>query len=596
MKLNNIRNFSIIAHIDHGKSTLADRILEFTGTIQPREFRDQVLDSMDLERERGITIKAHPVSMNYKADDGKQYLLNLIDTPGHVDFSYEVSRSLSACEGAVLLVDASQGVEAQTVANVRLAEQNKLVIIPVVNKIDLPNANREDTVRQLEGIIGLKRKDVIYASAKQGIGTKEVLEAVVRCVPAPVGDPQKPLQALIFDSMHDVYRGVRIYVRVYNGTIKPGTQIIAMSTGKQYEVAEVGIFRPKAVPVEKLLAGSVGYMVVNIKVAAEVKIGDTITTARKPAGKALPGYKEMQPMVFNSLYPINAGDYELLKDALEKLRLNDASFVFEADACAALGYGFRCGFLGLLHSEIIQERLEREFDLGIVATAPSVVYQIMKRDGEIIQVDNPVVFPDPEEIAIIEEPLVKVFVICPSSDIGALMQLAQDRRGVCTGTESLDKHRVILTFHLPLNEIVIDFHDRIKSVTRGYGSMDYEYIGFRPSDIVKVDICLNGEPVDAFSVLVHKSKAEYKGREICLRLKELIPRHMFQIAVQAALGNKIIARETIKAFRKDVTSKCYGGDITRKRKLWEKQKMGKKKMKVVGKVNIPQKVFMEVFK
>ena len=596
MKLNKIRNFSIIAHIDHGKSTLADRMLEFTNTIQPREYRDQVLDSMDLERERGITIKSHPVSMKYKADDVKIYSLNLIDTPGHVDFSYEVSRSLSACEGAVLLVDASQGVEAQTVANLHLAKQNNLVIIPVVNKIDLPNANCEDTVRQLEETLGFPAKDVIYASAKQGTGTKEILEAVVKYVPPPSGDATKPLQALIFDSMHDVYRGVRIYVRVYNGVIKPGTQIITMSTGKKYETAEVGIFRPKALPVEKLEAGSVGYLVVNIKVAAEVKIGDTITTVRQPADKTLPGYKEMQPMVFNSLYPINVGDYDLLKDALEKLRLNDASFVFEADSCVALGYGFRCGFLGLLHSEIIQERLEREFDLGIVATAPSVVYQMMKKDGEIIQVDNPVLFPDLADIAIIEEPLVKVFVICPSCDIGTLMQLAQDKRGTCIGTETLDKRRVILTFRLPLNEIIMDFHDRIKSATRGYGSMDYEYTGFHPSDIVKVDILLNGELVDAFSFLVHRSKAEYRGREICLRLKELIPRHMFQIAVQATLGSKVIARETIKAFRKDVTAKCYGGDITRKRKLWEKQKMGKKKMKVIGKVSIPQKVFMEVLK
>lgn len=596
MKLTNIRNFSIIAHIDHGKSTLADRMLEFTHTIQPREFRDQLLDSMDLERERGITIKAHPVTMKYTADNGNIHTVNLIDTPGHVDFTYEVSRSISACEGAVLVVDASQGVEAQTVANVHLAQQHNLVIIPVVNKIDLPNANPEDTVRQLEDILGLKENDVIFASAKQGVGTKEILDAVVNRIPPPKGNPDAPLQALIFDSVYDVYRGVKIYIRVFNGEIKPNTQIITMSTGKRYEVSEVGIFKPKAVPVEMLNAGCVGYIVANIKVAAEVKIGDTITMVRNPADSALPGYKEVLPMVFNSLYPISMADYEALKDALEKLRLNDASFIFEPDSSAALGYGFRCGFLGLLHSEIVQERLEREFDLGIIATAPSVVYQLLKNDGDIIQVDNPIHFPNPAEIASIEEPLVRVFVICPTGDIGALMQLAQDRRGACTKTESLDKNRVILTFELPLNEVVIDFHDRIKSITRGYGSMDYEYIGFRPSDIIKLDILLNGDIVDAFSCLVHRSKAEFKGREICLKLKELIPRHMFQIAVQATVGSKVIARETIKSFHKDVTAKCYGGDITRKRKLWEKQKMGKKKMKIIGKVSIPQKVFLDVLK
>lgn len=591
MSLANIRNFCIIAHIDHGKSTLADRLLEFTHTIEPREFRDQVLDSMDLERERGITIKAHPVTMKYG-----QYILNLIDTPGHVDFTYEVSRSLSACEGAILVVDASQGVEAQTVANVHLAQQHNLVIIPVVNKIDLSNADPKETVRQLEDVLGIDTSGVIMASAKHGIGTKEILDAVVTRIPPPTGDPSSPLQALIFDSVYDVYRGVRIYIRVFNGTIMPNTQIIMMSTGKQYDVSEVGIFTPKAFAVEKLEAGSVGYIVANVKVAADVKIGDTITTVKNPANSKLPGFKDVHPMVFNSIYPINIADYPLLKDALEKLRLNDASFIFEPDSSAALGYGFRCGFLGLLHSEIIQERIEREFDIGIVATAPSVVYHVLNTKGEIIQVDNPIHFPDPAEIVSIDEPFVRVFVICPNEDIGALMQLAQDRRGSCTKTETLDKNRVILTFELPLNEIVIDFHDKIKSITRGYGSMDYEYIGYRQSDIVKLDILLNGKIVDAFSCLVHRSKAEAKGREMCLKLKELIPRHMFQIAVQAAIGSKVIARETIKAFRKDVTAKCYGGDITRKRKLWEKQKMGKKKMKQIGKVSIPQKVFMDVLK
>ena len=596
MNLQNIRNFSIIAHIDHGKSTLADRLLEYTHTIEKREYRDQYLDSMDLERERGITIKAHPVTMVYKADDGEEYVLNLIDTPGHVDFTYEVSRSLSACEGAILVVDASQGVEAQTVANVHLAMQHNLAIIPVINKIDLANANTEEAVRQIEDVLGLDTHNVIKASAKQGIGTKEILEAVVQRVPPPKGERNSALQALVFDSVYDVFRGVRVYIRVVNGEIKPNTQIITMSTGNQYEVSEVGIFSPKAVPLETLQAGRVGYIVANIKVATEVKIGDTVTTVRNPTQTPLAGFKEVRPMVFNSIYPINAADYPMLKDAMEKLRLNDASFLFEPDSSAALGFGFRCGFLGLLHAEIIQERLEREYDIGIVATAPSVSYQLLTSKGDIIMVDNPLHFPQPPEIASIEEPFVRVFVICPNDDIGGLMQLAQDRRGSCVKTESIDKKRVILTFELPLNEVVIDFHDRIKSLTKGYGSMDYEYIGFRPSDIVKLDILLNSEIVDAFSCLVHRSKAESKGREICLKLKDLIPRHMFQIPVQAAVGSKILARETIKAMNKDVTAKCYGGDITRKRKLWEKQKEGKKKMKQIGKVSIPQKVFMDVLK
>lgn len=596
MELSNIRNFSIIAHIDHGKSTLADRLLIYTHTIETRDFRDQVLDSMDLERERGITIKAHPVNMRYTADDGKQYMLNLIDTPGHVDFTYEVSRSLSACEGALLVVDASQGVEAQTVANVHLAMQQNLTIIPIINKIDLPNANIEETKRQIEEVLDIDTKNVILASAKQGIGTKEILEAIVKYIPHPKGDLNLPLQALIFDSVYDVFRGVRVYVRVVNGEIKSNTNIIAMSTNNKYEVGEVGVFTPKAVPIEKLQAGWVGYIVANIKVAVEVKTGDTITTEKNSAKKALPGFKEVRPMVFNSIYPINSADYAMLKDAMEKLKLNDASFIFEPDTSAALGFGFRCGFLGLLHAEIIQERLEREFDIGIVATAPSVVYQLLLNTGDIIQVDNPMHFPQVNDIASVEEPFARVFVICPNDDIGAMMQLAQDRRGSCTKTESLDKKRVMLTFELPLNEIVLDFHDRIKSITKGYGSMDYEYIGFKPSDIVKLDILLNGEIVDAFSYLVHRSKAESRGREVCLKLKDLIPRHMFQIPVQAAVGSKVIARETIKAMKKDVTAKCYGGDITRKRKLWEKQKEGKKRMKQIGSVNIPQKVFIDVLK
>jgi len=596
MHLFNIRNFSIIAHIDHGKTTLSDRMLEFTHTIRQRQFGDQVLDSMELEKEHGITIKSHPVTMEYKASNGKTYMLNLIDTPGHVDFSYEVERSLFACEGALLIVDASQGVEAQTVANAHIAIEQKLKIIPIVNKIDLSSADIEGTVRQIKDIIGLDCKNVIYASAKQGIGTEKILEAIVREVPSPEGDIDAPLQALIFDSVYDVYRGVRIYVRVYQGSISTGINVISMSTGKEYEVSEVGIFKPKAQAVEKLEAGNVGYIVANVKIAAEVKVGDTLTLARNPAERPLPGFKDIQPMVFNSFYPINIASFDILKDALEKLRLNDASFIFEPDSSISLGYGFRCGFLGLLHSEIIQERLEREFNVGIIATAPSVVYQVFKTNGDIITVDNPMHFPNQAEIASIDEPFIKAFVICPNDSIGALMQLAQDRRGACTRTETLDKNRVILTFELPLNEVIIDFHDMIKSITKGYGSMDYEYIGYRPSDIVKLDILLNGEPVDAFSFLVHRLRAEAAGRKIALKLKMLIPRHLFQIPIQASVGGKIIARETIKAMKKDVTAKCYGGDITRKRKLWEKQKMGKRKMKIIGNVQIPQKVFLEVLK
>ena len=596
MKLEKLRNFSIIAHIDHGKSTLADRLLEHTHTIDPRQFRDQVLDSMDLEREHGITIKSHPVTMKYTADDGKDYILNLIDTPGHVDFNYEVARSLSASEGALLIVDASQGVEAQTVANLHLAKEQGLKIIPILNKIDLPNANIEDATEQLKEIFSIPEEEILHVSAKVGTGTKEVLEAVVTRIPAPEGDSKKALKALVFDSVYDKYRGVRIYIRVFEGTLKAGSKIITMSTGNVYEASEVGIFTPHATPVSALAAGEVGYIIGNVKVATEIKIGDTVTNEKDPAKDMLPGFKESQPMVFNSIYPINMADYDSLKDAMEKLRLNDASFVFEQDSSAALGFGFRCGFLGLLHSSIIQERLEREFDLGIIATAPSVVYQLLTNDAEIITVDNPMHFPNTGDIASIEEPFIKAFLICPNEYIGGMMQLAQDRRGKFTETETIDKKRVMLTFELPLNEIVIDFHDKIKSITRGYGSMDYEYIGYRPSDIVKLDIMLNGEPVDAFGMLVHRSKAEYQGREIAKRLKKLLPRHLFQIAIQATLGSKIIARETIRAMKKDVTAKCYGGDITRKRKLWEKQKMGKKKMKMIGKVEIPQKVFLDVLK
>jgi GTP-binding protein LepA len=591
MDVGNIRNFSIIAHIDHGKTTLSDRLLETTHTLEQREMRDQVLDSMDLERERGITIKAHPVTMTWNG-----YEMNLIDTPGHVDFTYEVSRSLAACEGALLIVDAAQGVEAQTVANVHLATKQGLAIIPVINKIDLPSANVEETKRQIEDILAIPADTAILASAKAGIGIKEILEAVIERVPPPKLTGEKSLQALVFDSVFDTYRGVVTYVRLFAGEIAPGMMIQLMSSGAKFEVKEVGIFDPKPQKRLRLGAGEVGYVIANIKSTAEVKIGETITDARHPASEPLPGFQQVHPMVFSGIYPVNSADYEHLKAALGKLHLNDSAFQYQAESSVALGFGFRCGFLGLLHLEIVQERLRRQFDMDIIATYPSVVYHVLKTDGKLLEIDNPVFLPDPSLIDHIEEPYVKAFVICPNENIGDMLQLIMEKRGEVKKTDSIDTHRVMLTALIPLNEILVDFHDKIKSVTRGYGSLDYEHAGFREGDLIKLDILVNGEPVDAFSSIVHRSKAEARGRALAEKLKEVIPQQLFQIAIQAAIGGKIIARETVKALSKNVTAKCYGGDITRKRKLWEKQKEGKKRMKQIGKVNIPQEAFISVLK
>ena len=596
MDLGHIRNFCIIAHIDHGKTTLSDRLLETTGTLEKREMREQVLDSMDLERERGITIKAHPVTMPYHAEDGQVYELNLIDTPGHVDFAYEVSRSLAACEGALLVVDAAQGVEAQTVANVHMASKQHLTIVPIINKIDLPSANVEETKRQIEDLLAIPADTAILASAKTGIGIQEILRAIIARMPPPKVEEDQSLQALVFDSMFDTYRGVVTHVRVFAGEIAPGMMIQLMGTGAKYEVKDVGVFTPKPEPRPKLSAGSTGYVIANIKTTSEVKIGDTITDARQPASKPLPGFQQVHPMVFSGLYPIDSADYEHLKAALAKLQLNDSAFLYQAESSAALGFGFRCGFLGLLHMEIVQERLRRQFDMDIIATYPSVIYKVLQTDGAVLDVDNPVYLPDPSTIDHIEEPYVRAFIICPNENIGDMLQLVMDKRGAVVKTDSIDTRRVMLTANLPLNEILVDFHDKIKSVTRGYGSMDYEPHGYREGDLVKLDILVNSEPVDAFSSIVHRSKAETRGRALALKLKEVIPQQMFQVAIQAAIGGKIIARETVKALAKNVTAKCYGGDITRKRKLWEKQKEGKKRMKAIGKVNIPQEAFISVLK
>ncbi len=596
MEVSHIRNFCIIAHIDHGKTTLSDRLLEATGAMEKREMRDQVLDSMDLERERGITIKAHPVTMTYHHDDGQVYELNLIDTPGHVDFAYEVSRSLAACEGALLVIDAAQGVEAQTVANVHLAMKQNLAIVPVINKIDLPNANVEETKRQIEEILAIPADTAILASAKSGIGIQEILRAVIERIPPPKPTGETALQALVFDSVFDTYRGVVTYVRLFAGEVQRGTVIELMSTGLKFEVKEVGVFQPKPSAREKLGAGSVGYIIANIKSTSDVQIGDTITDARQPAHRALPGFQKVHPMVFSGIYPVNSADYERLKAAMAKLNLNDSAFHYQAESSAALGFGFRCGFLGLLHLEIVQERLRRQFDMDIIATYPSVVYRVLKTNGEVVEVDNPVYLPDLSQVDHIEEPYVKAFVICPNENIGDMLQLIMDKRGTVMKTDSLDTHRVMLTATMPLNEILVDFHDKIKSITRGYGSLDYEHAGYQEGDLIKLDILVNGEPVDAFSSIVHRSKAEARGRALALKLKEVIPQQMFQIAIQAAIGGKIIARETVKALAKNVTAKCYGGDITRKRKLWEKQKEGKKRMKQIGKVNIPQEAFISVLK
>ena len=590
-----IRNFSIIAHIDHGKTTLSDRLLHRTGTIATRDMEAQLLDSMDLERERGITIKAHPVTMSYTAKDGQVYELNLIDTPGHVDFSYEVSRSLSACEGALLIIDAAQGVEAQTVANVHLAMKQNLTIIPVINKIDLPHADVALAKTQLEDILAIPAETAILASAKEGIGIDDILEAIVSRIPAPKATGAPSFQGLGFDSYFDTYKGVVTHVRIFNGELRAGDQVKLLHSGKNVEVKEVGSFNPKPYAREKLMTGETGYFTANIKSPKDVKMGDTLTDARNPS-PALPGFKEIHPMVFSGIYPINTADYEHLKANLAKLQLNDSAFVFQAESSVALGFGFRCGFLGLLHLEIVQERLRREYNMDIIATYPSVVYHVTLSDGTTKEIDNPAFLPEPNYIQKIEEPMVKAFVICPNEYIGDMMALISEKRGAVDHTETLDARRVMLTSLLPLNEILIDFHDRIKSITRGFGSMDYEHAGYQESDMVKLDMLVNGESVDAFSCIVHRAKAEGRGRALAAKLKEVIPKQQYAVAIQGAIGGKIIARETVSAMRKDVTAKCYGGDISRKRKLLEKQKEGKKRMKAFGSVNIPQEAFIEVLK
>jgi GTP-binding protein LepA len=590
------RNFCIIAHIDHGKTTLSDRLLETTGTIHDREKQDQLLDSMDLERERGITIKAHPVAMRYTAKDGQEYHLNLLDTPGHVDFAYEVSRSLAACEGALLIIDAAQGVEAQTVANVHLAHKQGLTIVPVINKIDLPNADLPSVHRQLEEILAIPAEEAIDCSAKMGIGIDEILEAVVHRIPPPPQPADNVLRALVFDSVFDIYRGVVAYVRVFSGKVETNQQIKVMSTDTRYEVKEVGVFTPKMFEQPTLQAGDVGYVIANIKTTSELKIGDTMTDLRHPAKKPLPGFQEIHPMVFSGIYPINTADFEHLKTAIGKLRMNDSAFVYQPESSVALGFGYRCGFLGLLHMEIIQERLRREYDMDIIATSPSVIYEILTTRGEVVQVDNPAHLPDPSVIEEIREPIVRAYILCPNESIGDILQLILEKRGTMDHTESLDTRRVMLHCELPLNEILVDFNDKIKSISRGYASMDYEHAGYRASKLVKLDLLVNGEPVDAFSTIVHRDRAESRGRQLASKLKEVIPSQLYQVAIQAAIGGKIVARETISALRKNVTAKCYGGDITRKRKLLEKQKEGKKRMKSIGKINIPQEAFIQVLK
>jgi len=593
-----IRNFCIIAHVDHGKSTLADRLLQLTHSIDDRVMRDQVLDAMDLERERGITIKSHPVTMKYTAKDGNTYELNLIDTPGHVDFAYEVSRSMAACEGAVLVVDACQGVEAQTVANTHLAVNRGMVIIPVINKIDMPSANIGETSKQIEDILAISMEDGLHVSAKSGLGVEELLEAIIRLIPPPKhSEPgQSGTRALVFDSVYDAFRGVVTYVRVFEGLLKPGDKIMLMGNGRQTELREVGVFYPKPKPVPELGTGQVGYLVGTLKDPAEILIGDTITTAIAPATEPLAGFKEVRPMVFAGLYPVASDDFEKFRHALDKLHLNDSSLSYHPESSSALGFGFRCGFLGLLHMEIVQERLHREFDMDIISTYPSVIYKVYQRDGSVLDIDNPIHLPDWTRIDHIEEPMIRAFIICQNELIGDLMKLIMDRRGQLMKTDSIDTKRVMLTCSLPLNEILTDFHDTLKSISRGYASMDYEHAGYQTSDVVKLDILLNGEVIDAFSCMVHREKAVYRGRQMCKALKETIPPHMFTLPVQAAINKTVIARETIRAFRKDVTAKLYGGDVTRKRKLLEKQKEGKKRMKQFGTVNVPQKAFVSVLK
>jgi GTP-binding protein LepA len=591
-----VRNFSIIAHIDHGKSTLADRFLEITGALQAREMESQVLDSMDLERERGITIKAHAVRLNYTARDGQSYVLNLIDTPGHVDFSYEVTRSLAACEGALLLVDASQGVEAQTLANAYLAVEHNLEIVPVINKIDLPGAQPEVCRRQIEEIVGLDASGAILTSAKEGIGIRDVLEAVVTRIPPPRGRPDAPLKALVFDSWYDPYRGVVVLLRVIDGVIRGGMKIRLMMTGQDYEVEQLGTFSPKPQVADELGVGEVGFLIAGIKRVADAKIGDTVTEAARPTAEPFPGFKEMKPMVFAGLYPVEGHQYPELREALEKLRLNDSAFVFEPETSAALGFGFRCGFLGLLHMEIVQERLEREFGMDLVTTAPGVLYRVTTTDGEVREIDSPAKLPDAGRIAKIEEPVITATILTPADYVGAILQLCQEKRGVQKALEYKGSDRVLVTYELPFNEVVLDFYDRLKTLSRGYASLDYHVTGYWESPLVKLDILVNGEPVDALSVIVHRDAAYARGRALASRMRELIPRQLFEVAIQAAIGGRIIARESVKPLRKNVLAKCYGGDITRKRKLLEKQKEGKKRMKRVGRVEIPQEAFLAVLK
>jgi GTP-binding protein LepA len=591
-----IRNFSIIAHIDHGKSTLADRFLLHTGAIDMRTFHDQLLDDMDLERERGITIKASAVRIFYKAKDQRQYLLNLIDTPGHVDFSYEVKKSLAACEGALLVVDASQGVEAQTVANLYLALEHNLKIIPVINKIDIANIDIERVKKQIEDILQIPREEILLASAKEGIGIDEILQAVVDRIPTPSGNKDNPLQALVFDSKFDTYKGVIVYVRVVNGFLTRGMKIKMMATEKVFEVQEIGIFKPKMEVIDQIECGQVGYLTCNLRDAKEVINGDTVTTVDNPARFALPGYKKIRPMVYCGIYPVNSKDFDALKDAMEKLSLNDASFTYEPESSASLGFGFRCGFLGLLHMDIVQERLEREYDLNLVITTLSVVYKIVTRNGEVLEIDNPTRMPAVQEIDRIEEPFISCFLFVPAESIGAVMDLAMSKRGVYKSTEYLTEDRAKLIYDFPLSEVLVDFYDKIKSITRGYGSLDYEFVGYQPDKLVKLDILLNGEPCDALSSIVHKEKAQDKGRQLVDKLRQLIPKQLIEVVIQAAIGGTIIARASISPLRKHVTGKCYGGDITRKRKLWEKQKEGKKRMKQFGRVQVPQEALLAALK
>jgi GTP-binding protein LepA len=590
-----IRNFSIIAHIDHGKTTLSDRLLMKTGAVEQRDMGEQMLDDMDLERERGITIKARAVRLQYKAKDGQDYVFNLIDTPGHVDFTYEVSRSLAACEGAILVVDATQGVEAQTLANSYLAINNNLEILPVINKVDLPSAEPERVREQIENVIGLDAHDAVLASAKSGIGVDEILERIVTDIPSPKGDPDAPLRALLFDSWYDSYRGVMLFVRVVDGEVRMGMKIKLMSTGRMYEVTEMGIFTPKTKLIDRLGVGEVGFLSGNIKDIVQAKIGDTVTAAGANP-EPLPGFQEVKPMVFAGIFPINTDDYENLRDAVAKLKLNDASFSFEPESSVALGFGFRCGFLGLLHMEIIQERLEREFNLELLTSAPGVRYRVTKTDGEIVEIENPQKMPDPSTISLIEEPFLEVTILSTDEFVGPILALAIDRRGQQKKLEYVGANRVMIVYEMPLNEVILDFFDKLKSISRGYASLDYQFIGYRESDLVKMDILVNGEPLDALSLIVHKEKAHGRGKMLVEKMKEFIPRQMYEVALQAAIGNRVIARETVKALRKDVLAKCYGGDISRKRKLLEKQKEGKKRMKRVGKIEIPQEAFLAVLK